>query len=72
MRVADQLTPFEKCLRSIPMENWQKSLDILETLLKNIAQNQREEKFRKIRYSVRNEETYAVQLIRGGCSKDEH
>lgn len=49
MRVADQLTPLEAALRSIPMGNWQATLDIMEKLFRNITQNPREEKFRKIK-----------------------
>ncbi|CAD7925407.1 unnamed protein product [Amoebophrya sp. A120] len=49
MRVADQLSTFEKALRNVPLDQHYMTLDLLETLLKNIAQNPREEKFRKIK-----------------------
>lgn len=50
-QIKDQLTPFEQALQNIPIECWQPTLDILETLIKNIAQNPSEEKYRKIRLS---------------------
>lgn len=50
-KVADQLTPLEQALRSIPHANWHKTLTTLETLLKNVSQNHKEEKYRKIKLS---------------------
>jgi len=49
MKVPDQLTPMEKSLRDLPVEIHQQVLDVLETLIKNIAQKPAEEKFRKIK-----------------------
>jgi hypothetical protein len=49
MKVPDQLSPFEKALRMIPTENAAITLEIIEKLMKNVAQNPKEEKFRKIR-----------------------
>ncbi len=49
MKVPDQLSPLEKALRRIPTEIHCEVLEILEKLAKNIAQNPREEKFRKIK-----------------------
>ena len=49
MRVADQLSPFEKALRGLPTNLAYQSLDVMEKLLKNIAQNPREGKFRRIK-----------------------
>eukprot|EP00392_Amoebophrya_sp_AT5.2_P016379 g16640.t1 len=51
MRVADQLSTLEKALRNVPVAQHYATLDILETLLKNIAQNPKEAKFRKIKLS---------------------
>lgn len=48
-KIADQLTPLEKALRSIPIEQSTLSLRILEKLLKNISQNPKEMKFRRIK-----------------------
>lgn len=48
MRVPDQLTPFEKALQSVPVECYEVTFEILEKLIKNIAQNPAEPKFRKI------------------------
>lgn len=50
-KLPDQLSPFEEALRNVPLDTWQLTLDTLETLIKNIAQNPNEEKFRKIRLS---------------------
>lgn len=67
MRVAEQLTPYEKALRG--MQVWQPSLDIMEKLLRNIAQNPKEEKFRKIRltnakiFDTITSVPYAVQAL---------
>ncbi|CAD7944298.1 unnamed protein product [Amoebophrya sp. A25] len=50
MRVADQLTVLEKALRGVPVDlATAATLDVLETLLKNIAQNPKEGKFRRIK-----------------------
>lgn len=49
MRVADQLTALEAALRSIPMTNWFVTLDIMEKIFRNVAQNPKEEKFRKLK-----------------------
>lgn len=77
MRVADQLTPFEKALQSVPVECYEITLEILEKLIKNIAQNPAEPKFRKI--NLKNEKIFnsitsvngAVQaLIEAGFVSD--
>lgn len=49
MRVPDQLSHYEKCLRSLPPELAGQTLDVLEKLVKNVAQNPKEEKFRRIK-----------------------
>lgn len=48
-KTKDQMTPVELALRKIPMDNWTSSLDILEKVFKNVAQNGKEEKFRKLK-----------------------
>lgn len=53
-KVADPLTPFEQALQNIPIECWQPTLDTMETLIKNIAQNPTDQKYRKIRLSNEN------------------
>lgn len=53
MRVADKLTPLEEALqKNLAVESgWKKTLDVLEKLVKNVAQNPAEAKFRKIKLS---------------------
>jgi len=49
MKTKDQMTPLELALRKIPMDNWVSSLDILEKVFRNVVQNGKEEKFRKLK-----------------------
>ncbi len=52
MKTKDQMTPLELSLRKIPLDNsasWISTLDILEKVFKNVAQNGKEEKFRKLK-----------------------
>jgi len=48
-KIAENLTPVQKALRSLPMEQWQKTLDVIEVLFRNVAQNPREAKFRVVK-----------------------
>lgn len=45
----EDLTIFEKSLRSLPSEGAKDALDLLETLARNIIQNPAQEKFRRVR-----------------------
>jgi len=44
---------FDRYMRDLPPEKARKTLDLLETIFKNIAQNPKEQKFRKLRISVK-------------------
>jgi hypothetical protein len=48
-KVAEPIGPFEECLRQVPSECAEKTLGLLETIIKNTAQSPGEEKYRKIR-----------------------
>jgi hypothetical protein len=52
-QVADQLTDFERALRSLPLEQADDTLEILEKLTRNVVRNPREAKFRQIKLSNR-------------------
>lgn len=47
-KVPDQLTGLEKALRSVPVACYEVCLDTLEKLIKNVAQNPAEPKFRRV------------------------
>lgn len=49
MRVADKLTPLEQALRSMPVDQGLKTLELLEKLTRNVVRSPSEEKFRRIR-----------------------
>lgn len=49
LRTAEKKTPLEEALRSMDMQVWLKTLLVMETLLKNVSQNHKEDRFRKIR-----------------------
>ena len=52
-QVADQLTDFERALRSLPLEQANDTLEILEKLTQHVVRNPREAKFRQIKLSNR-------------------
>lgn len=46
---AEELTDFERLLRTLPLEVSIEALDLLETITRNIVQNPSEEKYRRLR-----------------------
>jgi len=48
-KVADSLSPLQQALRSLPLENAQEILDLLEKVTRNVVRNPGEEKFRRVK-----------------------
>lgn len=46
--MADQLTPFQQALRSLPLDLYEETLALIDKLTRNVVRNPSEEKFRKI------------------------
>jgi hypothetical protein len=49
LRIADSLTPFHQALRSLPVDQAQEILELLEKLTRNVVRNPGEEKFRTVK-----------------------
>jgi len=47
--MAEPLTALEKALRALPLDQWEASLELIEKLCRNTAQQPAEEKFRKVK-----------------------
>lgn len=50
-QVADKLTSLEQALRSLPLEQAQEALELIEKLTRNVVRNPTDEKFRRIKLS---------------------
>jgi hypothetical protein len=48
-RAAEALSEYERALRSLPLDKWEETLELIEKLTRNVVRNPREDKFRKIR-----------------------
>jgi len=48
-RAAEALSEYERALRSLPLDKWEETLELIEKLTRNVVRNPRDEKFRKIR-----------------------
>lgn len=60
---ASELNDLERALRALPVDQSMAALDLMETLTRNTAQNPKEEKFRKIRWT--NEKLAAMTAVPG-------
>ena len=72
-KMAEPLTALEKALRALPLDQWEASLELIEKLCRNTAQQPAEEKFRKVKLT--NERIKALKLFipirTGQCPTEE-
>jgi len=48
-RATEALSEYERALRSLPLDKWEETLELIEKLTRNVVRNPSDEKFRKIR-----------------------
>merc|ERR1719326_902497 len=50
-KIADALSDLELCLRRLPLDQAEDTLELIEKLTRNVVRNPKEEKFRRIKLS---------------------